>query len=399
MQISLNEAPRSRPGPQGWSPLALGFRPFFLLAGLAALVLLLLWLGLWHHPMAVEGYYGRIGWHSHEMLFGYTLAVIAGFLLTAVRNWTGIETPKGIALAGLALIWLLARILPWIPSIPPGLTAVLDLIFLPCLILALAKPLWMGANKANRVFFLLLGGMFLANLLIHAQALGWATGTAARGTELMMNLVLLTLLLVTGRVMPFFTEKAVAASRPRVWPWLERSGFALLSALTLAQLFGLGGWPVALLAFALAITQGWRLWGWYHPGVWPIPILWVLYTGYAWLVMAFVFLGLTQLGLFPPSLTAHAFTLGAFGVLTLGMMARVALGHTGRPMRSASAMNLGFVLMNVATTIRVFAVYLAPKWYLIWIILAGALWLVAFAIFLAIYTPILLRPRIDGRPG
>ena len=148
----------------------------------------------------------------------------------------------------------------------------------------------------------------------------------------MLVLILLTLVWVGGRIMPFFTEKALPGARPRNRPWVEGAGFGLLLLLAALQLAALGGWALALAAFALASVQAVRLAGWYDHRLWGIPILWVLYTGYIWLIAGFALFGLAALGWFPQNLALHALTLGAVGVFTLGMMARVALGHTGRQM-------------------------------------------------------------------
>jgi uncharacterized protein involved in response to NO len=396
-EIPLGPTPAKHPLP-GWVPFALGFRPFFLLAGVAALALMVQWLLLWvGYPGPVE-YYGMVGWHGHEMLFGYAMAVVAGFLLTAVRNWTGINTPSGPPLAGLAALWLAGRVLPVaFPAMPAWPVAVVDLAFIPLLAAALARPLWKGGNKINRVFLPLLLAMALANLLIHLQALGLLQ-TARLGQDLMVNLLLLLIVLVAGRVMPFFTEKAVPDAAPKSSMGLERGTFGLLLALTVLQLvMPDANLPLALLSAGLALTQALRLWGWHHPGVWRVPILWVLYTGYGWVVLGFTLKALGHLGLFAPNLALHALTLGAFGVLTLGMMSRVALGHTGRLMRSHRAMDAAFVLLNLGALSRVFGPLVLPS-YTGAVHLAGGFWLLAFGFFTLIYAPILVRPRADGRP-
>ncbi len=395
--IPLGPTPVKQAG-KGMTPFALGFRPFFLLAGVAAVALITQWLFAWVGYPNPNAYYGMIGWHSHEMLFGYAMAVIAGFLLTAVRNWTGLPTPTGLPLAGLALLWLLGRLAPlfadWLPF---GLIALIDWLFIPALILALAKPLWRGANKVNRVFMPILGLMALANALIHAQSLGIAA-SADTGTRLMLNSVFLLITLVAGRVMPFFTEKAVQGAEPKRSKTIEQAVFAVLLFYLAADALGAPGWLLGLSAAMVAGSHLLRLIGWHHPGAWRIPILWVLYSGYAWLILGFGLIALGKFGLFPPNLADHALTLGGFGVLTLGMMARVALGHTGRLLESHRLINLAFVLLNLATLARVFSPLLLPN-YTTSVHLAGGLWLLAFGLFTVIYTPILLKPRVDGRPG
>ncbi len=395
--IPLGPTPAKQAG-KGLTPFALGFRPFFLLAGIGAVGLITLWLPMWVGYPGPRNYYGMIGWHSHEMLFGYAQAVIAGFLLTAVRNWTGIDTPTGAPLAGLALLWLAGRLTPFIhPLLPAPLPALIDWLFIPTLMLALARPLWLGANKVNRVFLPILALAALANGMIHAQALGYAT-VADVGTDLMLNTVFLLIALVAGRVLPFFTEKAVQDSRPRRSPLLERWSYAALLALLTLELLYPAPAAVGVLAALVAVTQAMRLVGWHHPGAWRIPILWVLFTGFGWLVLGFALKALGAFGLFPSNLAVHALTLGGFGVLTLGMMARVALGHTGRDLRSARVIDLAFVLLNLGAIVRVFGPLIIPN-YTSSVHLSGGLWLLSFILFLIVYTPILLMPRVDGRPG
>lgn len=378
--------------------LALGFRPFFLGAGVLALLAMLVWLARLWGLLPGDGYLGGTAWHAHEMLFGYVGAVIAGFLLTAARNWTGIATPTGAWLGALVLLWLAARLGPLL-SLPHGLIALLDLAFFPALALALIPPLWRGKNKVNRAFLALLAAMTLANLLVHAQALGLTAATASRGSRLMLDLTLLTLWLVAGRIMPFFTQSAIPGSKPRTRPWVETSTFVLAPAIALLNLT----WPTSpvsgALLLILAAIQAIRLGGWHHPLAWRNPMLAVLYAGYLWLILGLALDGLAALGLLPPFPALHALTAGGIGVFTLGMLARVTLGHTGRDMRASLATSLAFLIINLAALVRVFPPLLWPRHYSLWLGMAGGLWVLAFALFLGIYGPMLARPRVDGRPG
>jgi uncharacterized protein involved in response to NO len=378
--------------------LSLGFRPFFLGGGFSALLSMAAWTGMLRGWLPVPSYYEGTPWHAHEMLFGYVAAVIAGFLLTAVRNWTGMATPTGRRLGVLAGLWLAARIAPLL-SAPGMLIAVLDVAFFPALAVALFRPLWWGPNRVNRVFLFLLAGMALASLLVHLQELGLTQTTAARGTRLMLDLTLFTVLLVAGRVMPFFTERGVPGSTPRSRPMVERLTFALAAVGLLINLAMPWSTPAGLTALVLAAVQAMRLAGWHDRRVWGTPILAVLYAGYLWLVAGLALDGLAGLGLVAPFPALHALTAGAIGVFTLGMMARVALGHTGREMRSSRPTNVAFVLVNLAALVRVGATLLLPGAYASWILLSGLLWALAFALFLLVYAPILVSPRADGRPG
>ena len=394
--IRLEEpASPARAGP--WHPFGLGFRPFFLLAALAGMMLLTLWLWLRTRGFVAAEYYGSIGWHSHEMLFGYAVAVIAGFLLTAVRNWTGQPTLRGAPLATLAALWVAGRIVPWV-TVPALFVAVVDLAFLPLLALSLVRPLWAGANPVNRVFVPLLLAMAAANALVHAEALGWMSDGVPRGQDAMLVLVVLLLVLVGGRVIPFFTEKAVPGARPQRIRWVETGSMVLLPLLALGHAAGMDGAATGPLLLALGGLQATRLAAWHHRGIWRLPILWVLYSGYGWLVVGLLLAGAADVGVFPATLATHALAVGAVGVLTLGMMARVALGHTGRALQTAPSVNLAFVMLNLAAALRVCGPWLWPQHYARWIEAAGGLWVVAFGILCVVYLPILMRPRADGRP-
>jgi len=394
-----SEPPKPELTNSGPAILALGFRPFFSFAGLAAITLLLIWLGIWSGGLSAPDYYGGIIWHSHEMLFGYASAVIAGFLLTAVRNWTGAEVPTGTHLALLALLWLAGRLAPLLTGIlPAGLIAIIDLAFLPAVALSLVPPLWQGEQKINRIFVPLLMVMGLANLLVHLQPLSVAD-IASRGIDMMLYLVVFLITIIAGRVVPFFTQAAIPGYRASRKPWVETLSTVALGLLALLQPFGLPEQAIGLVALLVGVSQLLRVMVWYDRRIWGIPILWVLYSGYLWLIVGFLLLGLAGFGVLPANLAKHALTVGGVGVLTLGMMARVALGHTGRPIDPPRIMLLVFILLNLAAVVRVFSPLLWPERYNLWVHLSGGLWILSFLAFSILYLPMLFRPRIDGKAG
>ena len=397
--IPIDPPPSRRAAPARTAILALGFRPFFLLAGVAAVALVALWMFVWMGRLPVAGaYYGTVGWHGHEMLFGYAAAVIAGFLLTAVRNWTGIDTPAGLPLAALALLWAAGRVVALLP-VPGGLIAAIDLAFLPLVAAALYPALMRGKNRVNRLFLPLLVAMAVANALVHLQALGLTSDTAGRGTLAMLDLVLLLVLVVTGRVVAFFTERGVAGSTPRNREWLEQMGFAAAIALALADAAAAPPAIVAALCAALAVQTIAREVGWHDRRVWRKPVLWVLHAAVLWLALGFAMRAAATAGLVAPNVALHALTVGAIGVLTLGMMSRVTLGHTGRDMRAPATVAAGFVLLNLAALMRGIAPALWPDRYLSFVHAAAGLWILAFALFLVAHAAMLWRPRVDGQPG
>lgn len=379
--------------------LALGFRPFFLSAALSATLLMLLWLGILQAFLPAPEGYGAIGWHAHEMLFGYTCAVIAGFLLTATRNWSGVETAKGMPLLGLVLLWLSGRILPFIPMRPEWLVSGIDLAFLPLLGAALIKPLFADKITHNRMILVLLAVMTLANGLFHGAQLKLLDPALAwKGLYLMLDSVLLLILMIAGRIMPFFTEAAIPGAACKRVALAERGTVYLLFALLISDLAG-SPLLTGSTALLLGILQAVRLAGWFHPRVLRIPILLVLHAGYGFLVIALLVRALAAAGLLSFSIAIHVYTVGGIGLITLGMMARVALGHTGRPMRAAKPMILAFFLIVLAVPFRTFLPVLIPSRHELWINISGGLWVVAFASYFIIYLPILCRKRIDGNPG
>ncbi len=389
--IPLQEPHRRGADPHGFALLALGFRPFFLLAGLFAALALPLWLLTLSAHVPLPPYYGAL-WHAHEMLFGFAVAVVAGFLLTATRNWTGIQTLQGSPLAALALLWVAARLLVWLP-LPGALIAAVDLAFLPLLALALAVPVTRARQWHNLLFTPILLLMALANGLIHLELLG-GPAVAERGLQIMVVLMLVLLALMGGRVIPFFIERAVPGSTVRRFRLLEWGVHASLWALLVAIIWPGGGQWATVAAGAAALLHALRLAGWSCLGLWRVPMLWILWLGYGWIVVG---LALYAAGLAGAAL--HAWTAGGIGALTLGMMARVALGHTGRLIEPARLTVAAFALINLAVLLRVAGPLLLPEHYLLWMQLSGLLWATAFLLFSLVYAPILWRPRIDGRDG
>jgi uncharacterized protein involved in response to NO len=382
--------------PTEFSLFNLAFRPFFLAAGLAGMLLIGYWLFIYAAPSPTTYYDTGLIWHGHEMLFGFSIAVIAGFLLTAVRNWTSIQTLHGFWLAALTLVWLAGRIAPLLP-IPGVAVAAIDLLFIPLLGMALAWPLIRARNYRNLGFLVLLGGFMLANLLVHLQLLGLTRSTALDGLHGALFLVVVMLLLMGGRVIPLFTERGLGTFTARRWPWLERLSIplALLWALSWTLQWDRIALPVTALSVGLhLVRQG----GWFSPRILRVPLLWILHLGYLFITFGFALQCLAALGWLAPSLALHAFAAGAIGSLTLGMMARVSLGHTGRPLETVPSVRLAFTLMLLAGLARLL-LPLTPLPYTMAIYVAGGLWILAWLLFVLHYSRILIRPRIDGLYG
>jgi uncharacterized protein involved in response to NO len=379
---------------------ALGFRSFFILAGLSAIFLMLLWNAITTGKIVGSAYFPGYYWHAHEMLIGYSAAVIAGFLLTAVKNWTGLETLSGDKLAGLCLLWLYGRVVPfYAEAFPDALIALIDFAFLPLLAVHLVSVIVSAKQTRNLIFVGLLGMMALGNALVHAQLLGLSTETADAGLQLIIATIVAMILVISGRVLPFFTERGLHGTIAIRNQQLDILAISFATLVFGLQLVGVSGALLAISATLAALFNGLRVAGWYVPRIWYVPLLWVLYTGYGWIIIGFVLTALAAYNLVSIDLARHAFTLGGIGVLTLGMMARVALGHTGRALKASNAMSLAFALLNLAVVVRVLLPAALPSSWTLLIYAATLLWLAAFALFVFVYLPILTQARLDGREG
>ena len=378
----------------------LGFRIFFALAGLSALILVVLWNAIFKGTLTAENYFTNNFWHAHEMLLGYSVAVIAGFLLTAVKNWTGKPTVTGDKLAGLALLWLYGRILPFYSGLLPDvLIAVIDFAFLPVLAYQISKPIIQSRHFKSLVFIGLLLLLTLGNGLIHGEILGLTQNTAWTGVQLVVATIIILILIIAGRVFPFFTERGLSGTLIIRSPLLDVMSIASAIVVFALQLFTVSGTLLALPAVFAVIVNIARIAGWYVRRIWYVPLLWILYVGYGWIIVGFLLTALSAYAWVSPSLALHALTLGGIGVLTLGMMARVSLGHTGRALRVSNAIAIAFILINFAALIRVLLPIALPQWYSILIYGSTLSWLVAFSLFMFVYAPILTTSRIDGQEG
>jgi uncharacterized protein involved in response to NO len=378
---------------------ALGFRIFFALAGISALLLIVLWNALFQGSLTAENYFSNTIWHAHEMLLGYSVAVISGFLLTAVKNWTGKPTLTGRELAVLSLFWLYGRVVPFYEGLLPDcFIALIDFCFLPALAYQISKPILQTRHYKSLVFIGIIILLTLGNGLIHLEVLELAQNTAWLGIQLVVATIIILILIMAGRVFPFFTERGLGTIIIRN-PVLDKVSIASAVLVFGLLLFSISGTILALAAVLAALANTARVAGWYVQKIWYAPLLWVLYTGYGWIILGFILTIFSAYSLVSASLSLHAFTIGGIGVLTLGMMARVSLGHTGRALRASNAIAIAFVMINLTVILRVLLPMAIPAWYNSLIYLSMISWLLAFALFIFVYTPILTSPRIDGQAG
>lgn len=385
---------------------AYGFRPFFLLAGMDALVNMGVWLAVYFDPQiwpaeAIPAMY----WHAHEMLFGFVAAAIGGFLLTAVPGWTGRTSYSGAPLVCLTLLWLAGRfaMLP-LAMLQPWAASAIDLAFFPAITLVLAPPLIRARKFRNLPFIGLLAVLFLANLCFHLGSTGMLDAGEHIGLGIALDVVAILIVIVGGRIIPAFTRSGMArhglAVQPRSYRWLElisiASIVAVLAADMTAPLSAING-AVAIVA---ALAQVSRLAQWQGYRTARDPLIWVLHLGYAWLALGLLLKAIWLLtGAAFADKWIHALTVGAFATMILAVMTRASLGHTGRALMAPRNIATCYGLISVAALVRVFAPALVPAWYDGIVLISGLFWIAAFGIFLWVYTPILVRPRADGRPG
>lgn len=387
-----------------FSLFSLGFRPFFLLTGFWAVIAMAGWL----HLFALGGSWFDLWqdstvWHGHEMIFGYTGAVIAGFLLTATPNWTKARPVRTWRLVALCLLWVTGRIAMGMAGSYPLLAAIVDGAFLPTLALVLVPAVVRTRKRRNYIFFALLLLMAACNVTVHGIMAGWWQGDARHWLYVAVHMIVLMISVFAGRIVPVFTHNALKVEGRTVGgqapAWLDGLAVGLLGTLTLVAAWqGFDGWLVAGLAFMAATTNLLRMRWWHGWKAWDMPIVWILHVGSLALVAGLVLEGLAAgWGLVPFSVALHGLTVGAIGMMTLAMMTRVSLGHSGRQLKITRLILLAYLLLLVSFMVRLGGVA-QPVDYRASVLLSGWLWIAAFGLFTAVYLPILWRPRADGRP-
>ena len=385
------------PAPRGAAFLRLGFRPFYLgaavLAALAVPVWMMLVLGQWVWAPALS----PLLWHAHEMLLGFASAVIIGFLMTAVKAWTGLATPRGWPLAALALLWLSARIAA--VTAPYAVFAVLDTLLLPIVALVLIRLLLRAGNTRNLPLAALLLLLGAANATFHLSVLGLLDLAPTRALHAALAVIVMVECVMAGRVIPGFSMSAIPGLRITALLWLERSALALTGVGLLLWVFAAPGWIASLALGLAAAAHVWRQWRWKPLLTRQRPILWILHLSYAWIPVGLGLLALAQINLLAVSLGLHALAVGTTGGLIIGMITRTARGHTGRTLQATPAEVLAYVLVALAAVMRVLMPLLWPDLLLVWLIGAAAAWSVAFAIYVFIYVPWLTQTRLDGKDG
>lgn len=381
---------------QGWPVLSAGFRPFYLAASVWSAIMVPVWIWVYTGGGA-RALHIDVSWHAHEMLFGYLGGIIAGFLLTAVPNWTGRLPVTGTPLAMLFGIWCAGRLAMLNPNGASSAIGWIDCLFLVVFAGVVWREILAGANWRNLPIAVMVTLLALANVFFHMSE----TQISIRGA---LAIVVTLIGLIGGRIIPSFTTN-----------WLKKKGMAIMPpAFNRFDLGVLMVTATALLLWAFVpdliwtgfalllggLLNGWRLSRWRGLATLSEPLVWILHAGYAWLVVGLLLLGLSSIGLFfdavhavPMQAGLHALTAGAIGVMTLAVMTRSSLGHTGRALTADTSTLVIYVLVNLAALVRVLSA-LMLQYYIPGLIVSAALWMLAFIGFAIAYGPKLLAARV-----
>ena len=373
----------------------LGFRPFYLVASVFAALSILLW--ICQYSGHLPAYIGSPALHAHEMLYGYTIAVVAGFLLTAVRNWTGKPTPTGAPLMALVALWAAGRVLVLTPFALAAAFA--NAAFPLAVAVGIGVPLVQSANRRNYFFVALLLLLGFAVAAFHLSRIGVVSWPEQASLQVGLDVVLFIMAVMGGRVIPMFTNNGVPGAEATRHPLVEKLALGGVLALLAADLLPVPAAVVAALALTVALVHAVRLCLWQPWRTLRTPIVWVLHVAYGWIVVSLALRGLAGMGFVSGLLAVHAFTIGAIGGMTIGMMTRTARGHTGRPLAVDRVEVACFALVALAAFIRVFGGMALPGHYVATVVVAGVCWSAAFLLYAVRYWPVLTRNRLDGKPG
>jgi len=391
--------PRTRPGAYP-AILSYGFRPFFLLGSLFGGEAILFWLPLYYGKLETFSAFSPVDWHVHELLFGYLAAVVTGFLLTAIPNWTGRLPLQGLPLLALVVLWATGRLVVFC-SVQTGwvLAAVIDCAFLLAVVTAAAVEIVAGRNWRNLKVLLPVTVLLAANMMFHAEA--HYQGVTDSSRRLGLGAAIVLVMIIGGRIIPSFTRNWLARERPGRLP----VPFGRFDAATiLLSACGLLGWTffadqavTGSILIVAAILNAIRLARWAGDRTLRDPLVLILHASFA-----FVPVGLFLAGLaaflpeeVPVAASIHAFGVGALASMTLAVMSRATLGHTGRELRATIGTCAVFAAILVAAMLRILAAFVPSPGTLLHV--AAALWTIAFIGYAVLFGPMLVRPRLQAR--
>ncbi|AWM85408.1 NnrS family protein [Microvirga sp. 17 mud 1-3] len=383
---------------KGPALLSYGFRPFFLFGSLYAGLAILAWLPMFYGELSLSTAFAPRDWHIHEMLYGYLTAVVTGFLLTAVPNWTGRLPLQGRPLLVLVLVWAAGRVAVTVSAwIGWELAAVIDNAFLLLVAAALGREILKGKNWRNLKVLIALAVLFVGNVVFHLES--HFVSVTEYGTRLGIAATMMLIMLIGGRILPSFTRNWLARANPGRLPApfgtfdivsMVAAGVALL-----AWTFMPFGPLTGALLIAAGLLQAARLGRWAGDRTWRDRLVLILHVAYAFVPLGFVLTGLAALELLPTGAGIHAWTGGAMGVMTLAVMSRASLGHTGRALVASTATQILYGFVVVAALARVCAA-VHPAWSDPLLHLAGGAWAAAFIGFAIAYWAVFTRPRLSA---
>ncbi len=376
--------------------LGRGFRPFFLLGAVYSVLMLVIWgahyAGFIDPP---EHLFDFVSWHVHEMIYGYTIAIIAGFLLTAVSNWTARAPVRHLHLLGLCFIWIAGRVVVNFDlGLPSWSIYLIAASFLPALAISLSIPLWKSRNKRNFVFLGLLTILYSTQLLFFVQE-------SREPLYIAIMMIMVMISLIGGRVIPAFTVAALRrrGEEAKQTPQMKLDIFSLISLIVTAICMVVSPYTILLFVTAIisTIIHIIRMRRYHSKRILNDPMVWILHVGYAWLILGLFLLSLSGLNVVSMSIALHALTAGAIGSMTLGMMCRVTLGHTGRNLVTTKLTLFIFLAIQISALLRVFGVMLLPEFSEFIIVMSALIWSLCFSVYIWIYAPMLLQARPDSK--
>ncbi|PMG32889.1 short-chain dehydrogenase [Vibrio breoganii] len=378
--------------------LRLGFRPFFLLGALYAFIAVPIWIYAFQNGQPEALGAPALWWHAHEMLFGFAMAIVAGFVLTAVQNWTGVNGTKGTRLGLIVALWLAPRILFWTPA-PFWLISVVESLFLLAVAYEVGTRVFKSKGWRNLFFVPLFALAIFANFASYATITGVAPFTSSAVWQAMLWWFMLLLSVMGGRVIPFFTSRKFNFDKPQPVLWLEVAG-----NLPLVLLFILSFFPLTLSqletplfiwagVFQLVKVMRWKPWKTISE-----PLVWALHASYACIPAYLLLKGLTT-NAWLAHTSLHLFAIGALSGLILAMIARVTMGHTGRNIYQGPNMGVAFGALILSALVRSLGVGLYPEYTMQLLDVATVLWMLSFGLYLLKFAKMLATPRADGHPG
>ena len=371
---------------------AMGFRVFFALAGLSALALIAVWNRISNGALHIDNYFPLALWHAHEMLLGFTSAVLAGILLTAFKNTSKSAVINSDQLAVLSFVWIYGRVVPFYSDLLPDiLIAGVDFAFLPLLVFWLIKPILNTGSYKYFGYLLLVLVMAVGNALIHAQVLSFTTLSADLGVNLQIALIVIGLVFSAGWVLPSVMERSLSGVIYIQNPLLDVVAVASSIVAFICLILDVTGFLLALTALIALVINAARLATWFDRRILFVPLLWVLYLGYAWLILGFGLLVLAAYQVVTVSLALHAFAVGGIAAISLGLMSRLALGQAGRALKASNVMAIAFILINIAAVFLVLLPAVLPDWYSSFVVISSYSWLAAFSLFVFYYAPSLIE--------